>query len=66
MGLTVRIVLTGILRRKWFNLGFCLGNVIKYVLRAGNKPTSSRLEDLEKSDVVFEARDQKRKENTAK
>lgn len=39
-----------------FNLGFCLGNVIKYVLRAGKKKepgksvTESEVQDLEKAE----------------
>jgi len=31
-----------------YNLGFHLGNVIKYCLRAGKKDTTKTLEDLEK------------------
>lgn len=31
-----------------FNLNFCLGNAIKYILRAGVK-TPDRLQDLEKA-----------------
>lgn len=31
-----------------FELNFCLGNVIKYVLRAGRK-TDNKLEDLKKA-----------------
>ena len=32
-----------------FNLSFHLGNVIKYVLRAGHKDPSKEIEDLEKA-----------------
>lgn len=32
-----------------FKLGFCLGNVIKYVLRAGRKNEQTHIEDLEKA-----------------
>lgn len=32
-----------------FTLNFCLGNVIKYILRAGKKSTSTRIEDLQKA-----------------
>ena len=32
-----------------WKLGFCLGNTIKYVSRAGKKPISDKLEDLEKA-----------------
>lgn len=31
-----------------WNLGFCLGNVVKYICRAGRK-TDSPVEDLEKA-----------------
>jgi hypothetical protein len=31
------------------NLGFCLGNAIKYILRAGKKDESKTKEDLEKA-----------------
>ena len=31
------------------NFNFCLGNVIKYVTRAGLKADNSRLQDLEKA-----------------
>ncbi len=32
-----------------FELGFCLGNVVKYVLRAGKKVGNTELEDLDKA-----------------
>lgn len=32
-----------------WKLGFCLGNAVKYVRRAGQKPGQSRLKDLEKA-----------------
>ena len=32
-----------------WGLGFCLGNVLKYISRAGKKNGSSRLEDLKKA-----------------
>lgn len=32
-----------------WDLGFCLGNVVKYVSRAGKKESSKELEDLEKA-----------------
>lgn len=32
-----------------WGLGFCLGNVIKYVARAGRKDSGTRIEDLEKA-----------------
>ena len=31
------------------NLGFCLGNVVKYISRAGKKDNNTRLQDLKKS-----------------
>ena len=31
------------------NLGFCLGNAIKYISRAGKKDPSKRVEDLKKA-----------------
>lgn len=35
-------------------LGFCLGNVIKYVSRAGKKDSSKTIEDLEKAKWYLE------------
>ena len=35
-------------------LGFCLGNVIKYVSRAGKKDSSKIIEDLEKAKWYLE------------
>jgi len=32
-----------------FELNFCLGNVVKYVLRAGRKDTEVAIKDLEKA-----------------
>lgn len=32
-----------------WNLGFCLGNVVKYISRAGKKSPEKELEDLEKA-----------------
>lgn len=32
-----------------YKLGFCLGNVLKYILRAGKKDPNKEIEDLEKS-----------------
>jgi hypothetical protein len=31
------------------DLGFCLGNVVKYVLRAGKKNKHTEIQDLEKA-----------------
>lgn len=39
--------------RAW-NLGFCLGNVVKYICRAGKKPTATKLEDLQKAKTYLE------------
>lgn len=32
-----------------WNLGFCLGNAVKYISRAGKKDKSKEIEDLEKA-----------------
>lgn len=32
-----------------FDLGFCLGNAIKYILRAGRKDPAKEVEDLKKA-----------------
>lgn len=32
-----------------FNLGFCLGNAVKYICRAGKKDPAKEVEDLKKS-----------------
>lgn len=32
-----------------WNLGFCLGNVVKYISRAGKKDPATTIEDLEKA-----------------
>jgi hypothetical protein len=32
-----------------YGLGFCLGNVLKYVIRAGKKDPKTHIEDLEKA-----------------
>lgn len=32
-----------------WGLGFALGNVVKYIPRAGNKPTADVVEDLKKA-----------------
>ncbi len=32
-----------------FSLNFCLGNVLKYLLRAGRKSEDTHIEDLEKA-----------------
>ena len=35
------------------DLDFCLGNVVKYVVRAGAKPGESRLDDLRKAQAYI-------------
>lgn len=45
-----------------FNLGFCLGNAIKYILRAGRK-TPDRIQDLEKAIDYIEHEIEKEKSN---
>ncbi len=37
-----------------WKLGFCLGNAIKYISRAGKKNKSSEIEDLEKAKWYLE------------
>lgn len=32
-----------------YGLGFCLGNVLKYILRAGKKDPAKELEDMKKA-----------------
>lgn len=32
-----------------WSLGFCLGNVVKYISRAGSKPGNTELDDLKKA-----------------
>lgn len=34
---------------KAWDLGFCLGNVVKYISRAGKKDKAKEIEDLEKA-----------------
>lgn len=38
------------------NLGFCLGNAIKYISRAGKKDPNKEIEDLEKAIWYVERR----------
>lgn len=37
-----------------YNLSFCLGNVIKYVCRAGNKDKEKQIEDLQKAVIYLQ------------
>lgn len=37
-----------------FNMSFCLGNVLKYIIRAGKKDPSKEIEDLKKAKVYLE------------
>jgi hypothetical protein len=32
-----------------WELGFCLGNTVKYIARAGKKPATTEIQDLEKA-----------------
>lgn len=32
-----------------WNLGFCLGNTVKYIARAGHKDPNAKIEDLKKA-----------------
>jgi hypothetical protein len=34
---------------EFYNLGFCLGNTVKYICRKGRKVKSKEIEDLEKA-----------------
>ena len=44
-----------------WNLDFCLGNVIKYISRAGKKEGNSLIQDLEKAKWYLERRIQELK-----
>lgn len=39
-----------------FELDFCTGNVVKYVLRAGHKPGAAEADDLRKAQWYIERR----------
>ena len=39
---------------EFYNLGFCDGNAIKYILRAGKKDKDTYIEDLEKAKWYIE------------
>lgn len=39
-----------------FDLGFCTGNALKYLLRAGKKQGESELEDLRKAEWYIQRR----------
>lgn len=45
-----------------WNLDFCLGNVIKYISRAGKKEGNSLIQDLEKAKWYLERRIQELKD----
>jgi hypothetical protein len=47
-----------------WELGFCLGNVVKYISRAGKKNPSKEIEDLKKAAWYLD-REIKRRENNA-
>jgi hypothetical protein len=46
-----------------FGLDFCLGNAIKYILRAGRKPYAAEIEDLEKAVWYINRRIEKLRNN---
>jgi len=46
-----------------WNLGFCLGNAVKYISRAGKKDKSKVIEDLEKAVWYLQREINKLKEN---
>lgn len=37
-----------------YNLGFCLGNALKYIIRAGKKDPLKEIEDLKKAQVYLQ------------
>jgi len=39
-----------------WGLGFCLGNVVKYISRAGKKDPKTEIEDLEKAEWYLKRR----------
>jgi len=45
-----------------WNLGFCLGNAVKYISRAGKKSKETEIEDLEKAAFYINRQIQKLKE----
>lgn len=45
-----RIEVIDFIADKGFMRGFCLGNAIKYISRAGKKDPDKEIEDLEKAD----------------
>lgn len=45
-----------------WNLDFCLGNVVKYISRAGKKEGNSLIQDLEKAKWYLERRIQELKD----
>ena len=49
-----------------WGLGFCLGNVIKYVARAGKKDPAKCLEDLEKASWYLERERERERANQGK
>ena len=46
-----------------WELNFALGNVVKYIARAGRKPGNPALQDLEKAQVYLDREIKRRKEN---
>lgn len=46
-----------------WNLGFCLGNAVKYISRAGKKSSDTEIEDLKKAIWYINRRIQELNEN---
>lgn len=49
-----------------WELGFCLGNTVKYISRAGKKDPDKTLEDLQKAAWYLNHEIQRREENAAR
>jgi hypothetical protein len=47
-----------------WNLGFCLGNVVKYISRAGKKNNNTLIQDLEKAKWYLDREIKKLKNET--
>ena len=49
-----------------WDLGFCLGNTVKYISRAGKKESDKNIQDLEKAKWYLEREIQKLKNGQSK
>ena len=47
-----------------WDLGFCLGNAVKYIARAGRKDPAKLVEDLEKAEFYLRREIERRKKTT--